>query len=235
MTSQYIRALLTSESPRLSTARWKHAPYELRKDGLGQSRPGSILIMSLHASQQHSACFLFLNFFFLSVSLLYTHIYFCPQRHGFAVHAKRVLWIFWMKIELWEKKPGTKTGVSAGSPWFTRRAGRWVPALSWCSLPQHSPALTLHSWPLIIDDSKNTDSNGIPLPLEVHDYGLPSLQETDPGMCTWMCVCVCVCVWQVELKMCYCDKIKAELRSPSSKASLMWLKVHWSPRRDTRG
>lgn len=35
---------------------------------------------------------------------------------------------------------------------------------------------------------------------------------------------VCVCMWQLELKMCYCDKIKAELRSPSSKASLLWLK-----------
>lgn len=233
MTSQYIRALLTSESPRLSTARWKHSPYELRKDGLGQSRRGvfSSCHSMLPSNTLLASCFLI--FFFLSASLLYTHIYFCPQSHGFAVHAKRVLWIFWMKIELWEKEPGTKTGVSVGSPWFTGWAGRWVPALSWCSLPQHSPALTLHSWPLIIDDSKNTYSNGIPLPLEVHDYGLPSLQDTDPGMCTW--VCVCVCMWQLELKMCYCDKIKAELRSPSSKASLMWLKVHWSPRRDTRG
>ena len=32
-----------------------------------------------------------LSDFFLSASLLYTHIYFCPQSHGFAVHAKRVL------------------------------------------------------------------------------------------------------------------------------------------------
>ena len=193
--------------------------------------------MSLRAPQQHSACFLLLIFFSPSAFLLYTHIYFCPQSHGFAVHAKRILWIFWMKIELWEKKLGTQTGVSSGSSWFTGWAGRWVPAFSWYSLPQHSPAFTLYSWPLITDDSKNTYSNGIPLPLEVHGYGLPSLQETDPGMCTWMgvCVCVCVCVWQLELKMCCCDKIKAELRSLSSKSSLMWLKVHWSPRRDTCG
>ena len=85
-----------------------------------------------------------------------------------------------------------KDWCQRGQSLVHRGAGRWVPASSWCSLPQHSPALTLHSWPLIIDDSKNTYSNGIPLPLEVHDYGLPSLQDIDPGMCTW----VCVCAWE---------------------------------------
>ena len=48
---------------------------------------------------------------------------------------------------------------------------------------------------------------------------LPFKKQTQA--CARECVCVCVCVWQVELKMCYCNKIKAELRSPSSKASLM--------------
>lgn len=145
MTSQYIRALLTSESPRLSTARWKHSPYELRKDGLGQSRRGvfSSCHSMLPSNTLLASCFLI--FFFLSASLLYTHIYFCPQSHGFAVHAKRVLWIFWMKIELWEKEPGTKTGVSAGSPWFT--GGQADECLLRRDAPFHSTARPSHYIP----------------------------------------------------------------------------------------
>ena len=50
---------------------------------------------------------------------------------------------------------------------------------------------------------------------------LHSKKQTQACARGWVCVCVCVCVWQLELKMCCCDKIKAELRSLSSKSSLM--------------
>ena len=49
-------------------------PVRAEKGRLGAESPGSILIMSFHAPQQHSACFLFLNFFF-SLLLFFTHIY----------------------------------------------------------------------------------------------------------------------------------------------------------------
>lgn len=51
-------------------------PVRAEKGRLGAESPGSILIMSFHAPQQHSACFLFLNFFFsLCFSSLHTYIF----------------------------------------------------------------------------------------------------------------------------------------------------------------